>query len=105
MNDTALKTKTVLTHAQQRYAELDKIYWEKIKNFMDRLKYARQAVLDESGAGVFFQDADGIVYATADKKGQWVDFTPFEIQRTRRPGETKGSLSLTAARDAGFTVE
>lgn len=99
------KKASLLTPAQSEFVLLDREYSERIKPFFERYKAAKQAVIDESGTGTFFQDEDGVVYHTAEKKGQWVDFTPFEIQRTRREGETKGSLSMTAAREAGFVVE
>lgn len=101
----AAQTASDLTPAQKTYVELDKKYAADFKPFLDELKAARQAVIDEIGLGSFFQDTDGTVYHTSEKKGQWIDFTPHEIQRTRRAGEAKGSLSLTAAREAGFEVE
>lgn len=94
-----------LTKAQQAYVDMDRTYHEMLKPFFDQLKAARRAVVDESGIGGMFQDEEGVVYQIAEKKGQWVAFEPVEINRTRRNGETKGSLSLTAARDAGFAVE
>jgi hypothetical protein len=102
----AVETKTTasLTPAQAAYVELDKRYASEFKPFLDELKAAREAVIGESGIGAFFQDDAGTVYYTAPKKGQWIDFTPHEIQRTRREGESKGTLSLTAAKEAGFEV-
>ncbi len=103
MTETATtKAKQPLTEAQRRYVEDEKYFSESIKPLLDELTESRAAVIAESGIGAFFQDDDGTVYHTADKKGQWVDFTPFEIQRTRR--EAKGTLSLTAAKEAGYEV-
>lgn len=103
--DTTINVVTLrLTPTRQRYAELDKRYAE-LRPFFDELKAAKAAVINECGTDEFFQDSDGIVYYTAEKKGQWIDFTPYEILRTRRPGEKKGSLSLMVAKDAGFEVE
>lgn len=95
---------TALTAKQSAYVELDRKFSAEIKPFLDALKAAKDAVVDECGIGIFFQDVEGTVYHTAPKKGQWVDFTAHEIQRTRREGEAKGTLSLTAAKEAGFEV-
>lgn len=97
-------TAKTLSSVQEFYIEMDKRFSAEIKPFLDAFKVAKEAVVIESGVGAFFQDDDGTVYHTADKKGQWVDFSPHEIQRTRRPGEAKGSLSLTAAKEAGFEL-
>lgn len=102
---TATQTTKQLTEAQAAFVELDKYYADTVKPFFDQYKAAKDAVIAESGLGAFFQDAEGTVYHTAEKKGQWVEFVDHEIQRTRRTGESKGSLSLIAARDAGFEVE
>lgn len=104
MEGTAVKTAKV-TSVQQNYIDMDKRFSSEIKPFLDAFKVAKEAVVIESGLGVFFQDDEGTVYHTADKKGQWVDFFHYEIQRTRRTGEAKGSLSLTAAKEAGFEIE
>jgi hypothetical protein len=101
---TAKASGKTLTAKQSAYAALDKRYSSEIKPFLDELKVAREAVIEESGLDVFFQDADGTVYHTADKKGTFVEFVHHEIQRTRREGESKGTLSLTAAKEAGFEV-
>lgn len=94
-----------MTETQAIYTELETRFSTEIKPFLDELKAAKDAVVNESGLDAFWQAEDGTVYHTAAKKGQWVDFTPYEIQRTRREGEAKGTLSLTAAKDAGFELK
>lgn len=87
------------------YCRLENEFHYLIKPQLDKLRDIKQRLVAAAGIGHMFQGPDGVVYQIAEKRGQWVDFTPFEITRTRRPGESKGSLSLTAARDAGFEVE
>jgi len=87
------------------YCRLESEFHYLIKPQLDKLRDIKHRLVAAAGIGHMFQGPDGVVYQIAEKRGQWVDFTPFEITRTRRPGESKGSLSLTAARDAGFEVE
>lgn len=87
-----------------RYVLAETYFTEHIKPRLAELNQLRTDVIDASGLGSFFQAPDGTVYHTTEKKGQWVDFTPYEIQRTRREGETKGSLALKTAEEAGFIV-
>jgi hypothetical protein len=75
------------------------------KDILDNIKRANKALFDIVGAGYYFQDEYGTVYKTDTCDGKFVYFEPVEIKRTRREGETKGSLSMTEARAAGFEVE
>lgn len=93
-----------LTEAQRRYVAAEKHFSEVVKPALAELRDLKTAVVQETGLGTYFQDEEGIVYHTASKSGTWVDFTPFEIQRTRRPGEAKGTLSLKEAKEAGFVL-
>lgn len=93
-----------LQELQAAYAQLDKWYAEEVKPLFDLQKRIRDIIISRTHMGSYWQDQDGIVFRTADKKGQWVDFTPHEIQRTRRPGETKGTISIKDAEEAGFVV-
>jgi hypothetical protein len=93
-----------LTDKQRRFVALDKRKTE-IKQFSEDYKAAVKDVVDEIGVGGYFQDSEGVVYMTNEPDGKFVYFEKYDILRTRREGEKAGSLSLTAARDAGFTVE
>lgn len=75
------------------------------KAILDEIKTANRALFELTGAGYFFQDEENIVYKTDECDGKFVYFETIEIKRTRREGETKGSLSMTEARNAGFVVE
>lgn len=90
---------------QADYAEMERRFQEEIKPFLDHFKEVRDLVVAECGVGAHWQGPDGVVYEVTERKGQWVEFFPFEIARTRREGEAKGSLSLTRARELGYEVE
>jgi hypothetical protein len=90
-----------LTAAEQRFIELDREK-EAHRKFFDELNQAAQAVADEKGVGHVFQDDQGIVYRVHVPRGRYVEFRTIDIERTRRPGEAKGSLSLVQARLLGF---
>lgn len=75
------------------------------KKILEDCKAANDALFALTGEGYLFQDADGTVYKTNEPEGKFVYFEKVEILRTRREGETKGSLSMKEARDAGFVVE
>lgn len=52
-----------------------------------------------------WQASDGTVYQVDRWKGQYVTAKEFTVNRTRKPGEKAGDLSLTAARELGYVVE
>jgi hypothetical protein len=90
--------------ARTKFIELDKKRAE-YKEFLEEYKAAVADVHSTHGLNAFFQDADGIVYKTDLSLGRFVYYEPQVVMRTRRDGEVKGSLSLSEAREAGFTVE
>lgn len=92
--------------AIKAYVELDRIEYAHKQFYKDRAAaLARLETL--IGVGSHFQDAAGTVYEIAPKKGQWVDFTPYEMHRTRRDTDAsnKGSLALDRAEELGYEVE
>jgi hypothetical protein len=93
-----------MTEAQKKFVQLEK-QKEAVKLYFDQLKQATQAVAAEIGVNGMFQDEEGTVYKVVIPEGRYVEFDKIGYERTRRTGETKGSLSMTAARDAGFVVE
>jgi hypothetical protein len=55
--------------------------------------------------GEMFQDpADGVVYQTIYPTGTFVEYKNIDYIRTRKEGETKGSLSMKEAQAAGFVL-
>lgn len=93
-----------MTDAQVRFVQLEKKK-EEIKKYFEQLEQATQDVAKEIGVGGLFQDVEGTVYKIVIPEGRFVHFDKIGYQRTRRSGEKKGDLSLTAAREAGFVVE
>lgn len=91
----------IITEAQKKLIELDKKK-EEVKKFFDDYNAAIEAVVAESGVGHFFQDEDGTVYKTIVPEGKFVHFQKYDVNRTRRAGEVKGSLSMKEAVEAGF---
>jgi len=93
----------MLSSSQMKYIELEKKK-DSYKKFLEELKEATQAVVNEVGVGGHFQDADGTVYQVEESDGKFVYFDRFEIKRTRRSGEKSGTLSLTKAKELGYEV-
>lgn len=89
--------------AIDRFIALDREY-PKIREWLDTYREAKRAVFAELGCDQYFQDDEGIVYKTEEIEGKFVYFDPVEIKRTKREGETRGSLSVKEATEAGFTV-
>ena len=89
--------------AIDRFIALDREY-PKIREWLDTYREAKRAVFAELGCDQYFQDDEGIVYKTEEIEGKFVYFDPVEIKRTKRDGETRGSLSVKEATEAGFTV-
>ena len=55
--------------------------------------------------GEMFQDpADGVVYQIIFPSGTYVEFKNVDYIRTRKEGETKGTLSMKEAQAAGFIL-
>ncbi len=56
--------------------------------------------------GYIFQDPeDGVVYQIMAPSGAFVEFKNIGYIRTRKEGETRGTLSIKAAEDAGFKMK
>jgi hypothetical protein len=72
---------------------------------LEELKRVTEQLAKEVGIGGHFQDTEGTVYQVEETQGKFVHFDRFEIKRTRRVGEKAGSLSLTKAKELGYTVE
>lgn len=102
--DTAQRYKDALAVAERHYAEYDTLYHEVAKPILDARREALAEVARLAGAGHTFQDECGIVYQLADKKGTFVEFTPFEMKRTQREYAEGGShvLARKTAEELGF---
>ena len=93
-----------LTKTQIRFIELDKVKAQ-YKEILEDYKSTVELLVDEMDLGGHFQDKDGTVYQVNPCDGKFVYFDRFEVKRTRREDEKRGSLSLKAARELGYEVE
>lgn len=93
-----------MTDAQRKFIELEKRKTE-VKKYFEELEKATLDLAAEIGINGMFQDTEGTVYKVVIPEGTFVKFSKIGYQRTRRPGETKGDLSMTEARERGFVVE
>lgn len=77
------------------------------KLFFAEYELIQQKLLINHGVDATWQDADGTVYKIDFPSGTFVEYKTQNVSRTRRIkiGETKGNLSLTEARKAGYEVE
>jgi len=104
MNEST-QTATSISSIQLNFIDLDKRFQSEIKPFLDAYKAAKEAVALEVGIDGHFQDSEGTVYQAVVPEGRFVAFDRYAVKRTRREGETKGDLSMTAARELGYVVE
>lgn len=93
----------MLSDLQRKYIELEKKKAE-YKLFIEEFTDVTKQLAEEVGVGNMFQDEEGTVYQVDIPNGKFVYFDQFTVNRTRREGEKSGSLSLKAAREAGFEV-
>jgi hypothetical protein len=93
-----------LTPIQAKFVELEKKK-EEYKVFTQEFNDAIKAVHDEVGVDGHFQDEEGIVYQITIPEGKFVYFDKIGYNRTKRVDEKKGSLSVKAAKELGYSVE
>jgi hypothetical protein len=96
--------KPLLTPAQQKFIELERKKTE-VKKYFEELRLATEAVAAEIGLDCAFQDDEGVVYQIVEPTGTFVTFEKISYIRTRRPEETKGTLSMKKAEELGFKVK
>ena len=87
-----------LSQLERTLIHLERFKTEVIKPFYELYESALKDLQAATGLGHHFQDNDGIVYQLEKPTGTFVAFPEVKLSRTRYPDETKGGLSLTAAR-------
>ena len=90
-----------MTPAQRAFVELEKRR-DGYRRYLEELSAALRAVAGEVGLDGYFQDDEGIVYKIVIPSGKWMPFQPISYLRTKRSGESKGTLSAKEATEAGF---
>ena len=93
-----------MTEAQKRFVTLEKRK-EEVKKYFDELNQATEALVKESGVGSYFMDDEGIVYGIIEPEGRYIYYEKYSYVRTKRPGESRGTLSIKEAKEKGFPVE
>ena len=79
---------------------------EEVKEYYESLNKATEAVVAEIGVGTYFQDpTDGTVYQVVVPEGRFVTYEKYGFIRTKRDGETRGSLSVKKAEEIGLKVK
>jgi len=87
-----------------KFAELER-QREAAKAIFDNYKEVVAEMHRRKGNNFHWQDAEGTVYQLAVADGRWVAFEPLTVNRTRRNGEAKGTLSEKAAKELGYEVK
>lgn len=95
---------TKITPEIQRFIDLERKK-EEVKKYFEELSQATEAVVKQIGVGTYFQDpTDGTVFKTVIPEGRYVNFDKYGYVRTKREGETRGSLSVKEAKENNFEV-
>lgn len=93
----------MLTEAQKRFVELEKKK-DEVKKYYEDLETAINTLIAEQGVNSYFQDEEGTVYKLVECEGKFVKFDKYGYNRTKRPGEERGTLSMKEAKEKGFNV-
>jgi hypothetical protein len=93
----------MLTDLHLHFVELDRKK-DEVKRFFEEYKAAIDALIAAHGVNHSFQDNLGIVYQLVELDGKWVNFERYGVERTKRPGEVRGSLSVKKAKELGFKI-
>lgn len=94
----------MLTDAQKRLIELDKKK-EEIKKYYEDLSTTLNELINQHGINAMFMDEEGIVYKVVEPEGRFINYEKYGYVRTKRDGESRGSLSVKEAKEHGFPVK
>lgn len=94
----------MLSDTQQKFLEISKRL-EVLKEESKALYPTLDDLMKEIGVGTMFQDPEtGLVYKIEVPTGTFVQYNTISYVRTKKAGETKGSLAKTEAEAAGFVL-
>jgi len=93
-----------LTELHLKLIKLDR-QKDEVKKFFEEYQSTIKELITLYGFNHNFQDEMGVVYQLVELEGRYVNFDRYGLERTRRPGEDRGSLSLKKARELGYSVE
>lgn len=94
----------MLTDKQKRFLELERRK-DEIRQWHEDLQTSLSELVAEQGLNSYFQDEQGTVYKLVECDGRFVKFDKYGYDRTKRPGERAGTLSLKEAKEHGFVVD
>jgi hypothetical protein len=97
--DPAAPSPDGLTDAQRRLVALD-LRKKEITAYYEELDQVLPLVVAEVGINGYFQAPDGTVYKLLKAEGKFVTFKDFDFHRTKREGESRGTLSKDEAEKA-----
>lgn len=92
----------ILFRRQQAIRQLIELDLQKpaIMRFFDEMKDAVAEVAKYIPLNGYFKDEDGTVFKLVKPGGQYVHFKDLDYERTKREGESRGTLSMKEAKDA-----
>lgn len=93
------ETNSSLTEAQKLLVELD-LQKKTIEEYYELLDATLAKVAGEVGINGYFKADDGTVYKIINPEGRFVKFKDIDFVRTKREGETRGTLSVKEAEEA-----
>lgn len=100
-NNNTKPTPTTQDELVRKFIELDKKKAE-VKLFYEEFDATVKEMVETYGLDAHFQDEEGTVYLIGTCEWKAIKMTPFEIKRTKREDESKGSLSMVKARELGY---
>lgn len=92
-----------MTPTQKKFVQLDKKKAE-YKEFVQEYTETIKQLVEEAGTGSHFQDEEGTVYQVEECDGKFMYFDKFEVKRTKRVDEQRGTLSVKKAQELGYNV-
>lgn len=78
---------------------------EEVKKFFEEYQSTIKDLVQVYGLNHHFQDDFGIVYQLVELEGRYINFDRYGLERTKRPGEDRGSLSVKRAKELGYNID
>lgn len=93
-----------MTDTQRKFLEISKRI-EVLKEEMKALYPTLEELMAELGHNTHFQDPETmLVYQIIRPKGVFVENKEFGYERTKKIGETKGSMAMKKAEELGYVI-
>jgi hypothetical protein len=93
-----------MNSVHEKFINLSKKY-EALKDEIKAVKVELVETMAALGVGDHFQDpSDGTVFQIVKPSGTFISYEPIGYERTKRAGEVKGTMSIKAANELGYTV-